>query len=31
MMADALWTDGGYLGPMQAGRIEGYNFLLRPM
>lgn len=28
---ESFWTDGGYLGPMIAGRIQGYNFLLNPL
>ncbi|MGI8662612.1 MAG: SDR family oxidoreductase [Acidimicrobiales bacterium] len=28
---EALWVDGGYIGPMTTGRIEGYNFLLEPL
>jgi NAD(P)-dependent dehydrogenase (short-subunit alcohol dehydrogenase family) len=28
---ESFWTDGGYLGPMIAGRLEGYRFLLDPL
>jgi NAD(P)-dependent dehydrogenase (short-subunit alcohol dehydrogenase family) len=31
VVGESFWVDGGYLGPMQAGRIEGYNFLLNPL